>query len=813
MSAAQIPQGTPPRPSPLPVAFEGIPDALKEARAWVVWKYELRGEKWTKAPYRADGAGNAKTNDPSTWATFEDARQAYEAGGWDGVGLIVTDDLVGIDLDHVLDQATEDCEEWAVPILERFWQAGAYIERSPGGDGVRVFCRGEVARSGKAGPENRLEVYGRGSPRYLTVTGQTYSTPPGAVVPAQGALDWLHAEFFEPKAAAKAAPERPRGNLESLQYEVTAPTSPPPSPPPSAPNALADDDVLRLASRAKNAAKFNRLWSGDAGGDPSQADAALVGALAFYTKDEDQLDRLFRRSGLMRAKWDEMRGPATYGARTIAHVLAGGGETFGGRAEVPLVVSPLAHPLSRTVDLSAKPQAPRWVVRGFFAEGVTVLSGAAGVGKTSVLLTLVLIVAGIIRGLMVAALAPKHWRQVVWISEAPEQVRNILAAMEGAGVVDMAEVAERFHLVPAVRMDAAEVVKVGALYMEQWARQVDGQTIKPLVVIDTKAATFKVAEENNNAEASEMVAALKQSFAGLPVWLVGHLPKVSANEKNTGNLSARGAGAIEADAETTAYIVKDGAMRRLELAKVRYVPRFTELCFDATLETVELPDQWGAVEHVQVRWCTVSPHTKSRQEATEWDAEDESREAILQAVERAHAEGNPLSRSAVPQKAGIRPASAKPIVDALVDDSWLWEVEVPKDRRINNRKTHYLVRMSEDEREGFMADGTLPQRFNAHPPTWAKPPLDDRFKAFECAWWSSGAEDREGAPFVTRSALGEHLTQNRGLPGLKVEAEVSGPGGLIADLVKAKVIEAIGSDGWQVVNKDRARSLIERRSS
>jgi putative DNA primase/helicase len=51
----------------------------------------------------------------------------------------------------------------------------------------------------------------------------------------------------------------------------------------------------------------------------SEADLALCGALAFWTRgDPEQIDRLFRRSALYRAKWNEDRGDMTYGARTIA---------------------------------------------------------------------------------------------------------------------------------------------------------------------------------------------------------------------------------------------------------------------------------------------------------------------------------------------------------------------------------------------------------------------------------------------------------------------------------------------------------------
>jgi hypothetical protein len=91
---------------------------------------------------------------------------------------------------------------------------------------------------------------------------------------------------------------------------------------------LTDDQVIEHARTAKNGAKFTRLWSGDAEPDPSSADAALVAMVAFWTQDFDQLDRLFRRSGLMRPKWDEKRGQTTYGQRPIAAVLSKPGEHY-----------------------------------------------------------------------------------------------------------------------------------------------------------------------------------------------------------------------------------------------------------------------------------------------------------------------------------------------------------------------------------------------------------------------------------------------------------------------------------------------------
>lgn len=306
----------PPRPRPLPVNFDKVPAALRDRPAWLVWRYEIRTDKagkpkWTKPPLRADGRGHAKSNDESTWATFDAARAA--SARFDGIGLALHADLVGVDLDHVLKADTDELEPWAKTILDRF--DGCYTERSPGGDGIRIFCRGAVQHSGKSGPGNRLEVYGAHSPRYLTVTGHQLRT--GEVKEAQAALDWLHAEFFAKKA------DTPK----TLHSQ-----------PGSGSVFLADEDVIRRASNARNGAKFQQLWQGDTSShddDASAADAALLSMLRFWTQDAAQLDRLFRRSGLMREKWDRPQAGTTYGAHTIATVLGRGGEHWKPRKDRP----------------------------------------------------------------------------------------------------------------------------------------------------------------------------------------------------------------------------------------------------------------------------------------------------------------------------------------------------------------------------------------------------------------------------------------------------------------------------------------------
>lgn len=97
---------------------------------------------------------------------------------------------------------------------------------------------------------------------------------------------------------------------------------------PDAPEPLspADAELIARIQVSKSADRFDALWRGDPAardGDAARADYALCKMLAFWAaKDAARIDRLFRRSGLMRAAWDDPRGDGTYGAEVIARAVA-----------------------------------------------------------------------------------------------------------------------------------------------------------------------------------------------------------------------------------------------------------------------------------------------------------------------------------------------------------------------------------------------------------------------------------------------------------------------------------------------------------
>jgi len=90
------------------VKLENIPEELKQRPQWVLWRYVGRGdEKPAKVPLTTEGRF-AKVNDPTTWATYEDAVAAVEHIQCEGIGFVFTEDdpYCGVDIDNCRDPET-----------------------------------------------------------------------------------------------------------------------------------------------------------------------------------------------------------------------------------------------------------------------------------------------------------------------------------------------------------------------------------------------------------------------------------------------------------------------------------------------------------------------------------------------------------------------------------------------------------------------------------------------------------------------------------------------------------------------------------
>lgn len=390
-----------------------------------------------------------------------------------------------------------------------------------------------------------------------------------------------------------------------------------------------------------------------------------------------------------------------------------------------------AHPLAQFRKLSRVRQAVKWTVPGVIEHGLVTIAGARGVGKTTALLPLALSAAGLHEPGYPLAPHPDRWRHVIYAVEQVEQAERILAGVvecSGMGIT-WEQVEERFHMVKAARLNVETVVQVAATYRKRFARIVDGVEILPLVIFDTQNASFDMDNENDNAEAGRIMAALKQRFEDLPVWIVGHVAKEAIGRKDIPSLSARGAGAFEGDAIQNCYLIQENGMRYLCIGKHRAEPRFgTDLMIEAGEQTTTGYNEWGEPENVHLRWGIVRPLEQSRaelreeaQEAAEKERRGDMREAVLDAVQVAWQAGNPLSKNGIKGTVrGFRSPDVMQEVEALLAEGWLYPVEVPKHERQTPSKAAFLVRLDAPEHDEFRESGTIPTAKLVIPASWKK---------------------------------------------------------------------------------------------
>jgi hypothetical protein len=258
-----------------------------------------------KIPINPKTGQPAKSNDPTTWGTLREVQQyiGSKTGLLPAIALSKERNLVAIDLDNCID-AEGKISHQALDIIKR---SQSYTEKSVSGKGLHIFIQGKMP--GRSRNSKDLEIYG--DSKFITVTGDVLKNLPVEIMPGQEALDAIYHEHFPPEAESQGTTER--------------------SPP------MSDEEILNLCRNAKNAEKFKALFDkGDTSGhgnDASAADMALCGMLAFYTQDEEQLERLLRQAKLKRPKWDGSRDGTTYLGYTIRNALKGLQASFQSKKE------------------------------------------------------------------------------------------------------------------------------------------------------------------------------------------------------------------------------------------------------------------------------------------------------------------------------------------------------------------------------------------------------------------------------------------------------------------------------------------------
>ena len=118
--------------------LDNIPEELKARRQWTLWKTINRAGKLTKVPFRITG-NEGDSSDPSAWSNYTEVVEAYQRGGYDGIGFTfdVLDPYAGVDLDHCISEDGSILPK-AKAILDKL---NSYSEISPSGKGIKIFLK------------------------------------------------------------------------------------------------------------------------------------------------------------------------------------------------------------------------------------------------------------------------------------------------------------------------------------------------------------------------------------------------------------------------------------------------------------------------------------------------------------------------------------------------------------------------------------------------------------------------------------------------------------------------------------------------
>lgn len=280
--------------------YDKIPYELKELDHWCCFKIEkVDNGRLTKRPYNPNTNEMAKSNDESTWVSFEDA--ANQSINYDGIGFFFKAPYVGIDLDKVGNEIEQYLEKPDTDnIIGEFINVlETYAEISPSGTGIHLITKGELPPRGRR--RGNVEIYDTG--RFFTMTGNQIGGYNGISEDEYGQLNFLHNKYI-------ASHEK-----ESKKINTSTGFG----------NDLTVEKIIEIAKKSKNSLRFTTLYEGDWTqfyDSQSEADMALANDLAFWTaRDPQKMDDIFRKSNLYRDKWDEERGDYTYGDITINRAI------------------------------------------------------------------------------------------------------------------------------------------------------------------------------------------------------------------------------------------------------------------------------------------------------------------------------------------------------------------------------------------------------------------------------------------------------------------------------------------------------------
>lgn len=307
--------------------YNNIPDELKKLNNWCVWKFQERNGKKTKIPFNAETGEFAKSNDKTTWSSYE---TAVNAEGVDGIGFFFEPPYLGIDIDDIDDDLHRYRHGDKLDnIVNEFNEAfKSYTEESPSGNGLHIIVKGKIP--GNRRRKGNIEMYDSG--RFFTMTGKRIGKYKEVTETSERVFKTIYDKYLPDNTVKYPTPDNYQQNIHNLS----------------------EIDVINEIYKSKQSKLFDDLMKGTY--EPyynshSEADMALANILAFWcAKDYTQMDSIFRQSNLYREKWDEKRKNSTYGEQTLFKAINEANNIYTPKEEK----EPLRYALSHIFDTKEK---------------------------------------------------------------------------------------------------------------------------------------------------------------------------------------------------------------------------------------------------------------------------------------------------------------------------------------------------------------------------------------------------------------------------------------------------------------------------
>ena len=275
--------------------YEDIPYELKKEERWCLYKIIQRDGKNTKLPLKPNGKP-AISNDKTTWFSYEACIAALNRNIGDGLGFMLGDGYIGIDIDKVSDDIMEYSMDYHANSMTADFlrEISTYAEISPSKTGLHFIGKGEVP--GERKRYKNLEIYDKD--RFFTVTGNVIKDRDrNKVINIDSELKPLYEKYM------------PKINKISAENKIS----------PTLTFYKGEQDILdKLFYRgyfSYTGEDLRQIYYGNYESyfnSQSEADFFMLGRLLYYTSDTEKAISLMENSGLKREKWYKRRGATDY---------------------------------------------------------------------------------------------------------------------------------------------------------------------------------------------------------------------------------------------------------------------------------------------------------------------------------------------------------------------------------------------------------------------------------------------------------------------------------------------------------------------